>query len=133
MFDRDLAISIISQIRYSIALIQSRFVGVLTSEDFLETDSGLIRLDAICMQLIVIGENVKALDRVTDKQFLPRYPEMPWKRITGMRDMLSHNYFTVDAEVVFQTCSEDILELDTILGRMLNDLDVNPPDASTSF
>ena len=51
------------------------------------------KLDAICMQLIAIGESVKNLDKVTAGVLLANYPEFEWKRVMGLRDILSHHYF----------------------------------------
>jgi uncharacterized protein with HEPN domain len=65
----------------------------------------LEKLDAICMQLIAIGEGVKNLDKVTDGSLLVGYPQIDWKRVMGMRDTLSHHYFDVDAEAVYAVCA----------------------------
>ena len=74
----------------------------------MSSDDGLDRLDAICMQLIALGESVKNLDKVTEGQLLPRYPAIEWKRIMGMRDVISHHYFDIDAEMVFGACQKHI-------------------------
>jgi uncharacterized protein with HEPN domain len=82
----------------------------------------LEKLDAICMQRIALGEGVKNLDKVTEGTLLPRYPEIEWKRIMGMRDILSHHYFDVDAEVVFSVCEDHIPSVLHTIRRMLTDL-----------
>lgn len=74
------------------------------------------------MQLITIGESVKQLDKVTHGRFLPRYPEIEGRRVMGMRDVLSHHYFDVDAEVVYATCQSDIEPLATSVQRILENL-----------
>ena len=74
------------------------------------------------MQLIALGESVKNLDYATSGSLLKRYPEIEWKRIMGMRDILSHHYFDVDAEAVYEVCSVHIGRLELVLKRMLDDL-----------
>lgn len=60
------------------------------------------------MMLIAIGENLKNLDKITGGIVLPQYPEMDWKGAKGMRDIISHHYFDLDAEVVFSICKDRI-------------------------
>ena len=66
------------------------------------------------MRLIAIGEGFKQVDKLTNHQLLAEYPDIEWKNIKGIRDVLSHHYFNMDAEVIYRVC-EDHLEalLDT--------------------
>ena len=66
------------------------------------------KLDAACMVLIAISESIKNLDKITDGQLLPTYPAIPWKRVMGMRDVIAHHYFDVDAEVVYGVIAKEI-------------------------
>jgi uncharacterized protein with HEPN domain len=76
------------------------------------------------MQLIAIGESVKNLDKVTAGELLVRYPQIEWKRVMGMRDVISHHYFDLDAEVVYAVCDMHIDELAQAIQRILTDLGV---------
>ncbi len=87
------------------------------------SDEGMEKLDAICMQLIAIGESAKHLDKLSQGELLPKYPAVEWKRIMGMRDVLSHHYFDIDAEVVFEVCRIHIPALGREVERILDDLD----------
>ena len=107
-FDVELAYEILRQIRWSTQTIKQRFQHISSSDDFVTTDEGLTILDAIRMQLITIGESVKNLDKVTDSGLLPQYPQIEWKRLMGMRDIISHHYFDLDAEVVFNVCDRHL-------------------------
>ena len=60
------------------------------------------------MMLIAIGENLKNLDKITGGMLLPEYPEVDWKGAKGMRDIISHHYFDLNAEVVFSICKDRI-------------------------
>jgi len=95
-------------------LIRSRFEEVSSSDDFLADEAGLKNLDSISMRLIAIGEGFKQVDKLTNHQLLAEYPDIEWKNIKGIRDVLSHHYFNMDAEVIYRVC-EDHLEalLDT--------------------
>lgn len=73
------------------------------------------RQGTICMQLIAIGEALKNLDKVTDSKLLSNHPQINWKGAKAMRDIISHHYFEIDAEVIFEVCKNKIKPLrDTI-------------------
>ena len=56
--------------------------------DFLDTENGVILLDSVCMKLIAVGESVKNLDKIMDKELLVNYPAVNWKDVMGMRDII---------------------------------------------
>jgi len=66
------------------------------------------KLDAACMVLIALGESVKTLDKLTDKELLPTYPSVEWKKVMGARDIMVHHYFEVDADDVFNIITNDL-------------------------
>lgn len=70
--------------------------------------SGMEKLDAACMLLIVIGESIKSLDKNTNKELLSTYPSIKWKEIMGVRDIIAHHYFDVDADVIFEIIDKDL-------------------------
>ena len=83
MYDIELVREILHQIRWSAQTIAKRFASIASPDDFVTSEEGLEKLDAICMQLITIGENVKNLDKVTVGGLLLRYPQIEWKRGHG--------------------------------------------------
>jgi uncharacterized protein with HEPN domain len=122
MSDVALAREILSQIYGATQTILRRFQRIRSPLDFTGSDEGMEKLDAICMQLVAIGESVKNLDKVTAGTLLPDYPEIEWKRVMGLRDILSHHYFDIDAEIVYEVCAKHIPELAESVRRMLDDL-----------
>ncbi len=64
MFDKELVIEILSQILNSSNTISVRFDPIKNVEDFTNSPEGMEKLDAICMQLIAIGESLKKLTRL---------------------------------------------------------------------
>jgi uncharacterized protein with HEPN domain len=122
MSDEALVREILRQILQATQTISRRFSRITSPADFTSSEEGMEKLDAICMQLIAIGESVKHLDRVTDGALLSRYPEVEWRRIMGMRDVLSHHYFDLDAETVYEVCASHIAGLGETIQRILADL-----------
>ena len=122
MYDKELVIGILKNIIWSIDQISKRVHGIRSSEDFIKDDLGLEKLDSICMQLINIGEALKQIDKLTDSKLLADYPEIDWKKAKGMRDIITHHYFDIDAEAVFTVCSEHIPTMKEVIIRIANDL-----------
>lgn len=81
-----------------------------------------MKMDRICMKLTAIGESIKNLDKITNKELLVQYPEIPWKHVMGIRDIIVHHYFDVDADEIYRICKEDIIPLHQMIKRIMNDL-----------
>lgn len=122
MFDAELLTEILTQIDHAIEVVSVRFSVIDSSDDFLETPEGLEKLDSICMKLIAIGESVKNIDKHTDHKLLPQYPEIDWKGVKGVRDIISHHYFDLDAEEIFEICNTYIPPLHKTIKTMITDL-----------
>ena len=122
MYDKDLVIDIIKNIIWSLDQIQKRFKGITTSDDFIRDDSGLEKLDSICMQFINVGEALKQIDTLTQQTLLKNYGEIDWKSAKGMRDIITHHYFDIDAETVFTVCTDYIPTMEKILEKMLTEV-----------
>jgi uncharacterized protein with HEPN domain len=122
MFDNEIAFDSLQKIKAMLDLIVERTSVVSTPDDFLCSSDGMLRLDAICMNLIALGESVKGLDKQTDGLLLKNYPEVYWKGVMGMRDKISHHYFEIDTDVVFRTLKEDIPTMLPVVERMISDL-----------
>jgi uncharacterized protein with HEPN domain len=122
MYDRELALEIASQIHKGSQTILKRFEAVESPGDFTNSEAGMEKLDSICMQLIAIGEGLKNLDKVTGRSLLPRYPEVDWKKAKGLRDIISHHYFDVNAEAIFEVCKTHIPLLGSTIHKLMDDI-----------
>ena len=122
MYDADLVIEIITQLIGATDTILKRFEPVQSSKDFTESDAGMEKLDAICMQLIAVGEGLKNLDKVTGRHLLPQYGQVDWKKAKALRDIISHHYFDVNAESIFIVCQKHIKPLRDTLTQIVADL-----------
>ena len=111
MPNKELVKEILTQIDTAIETIKFRFEPVDSIDYFLDTPSGQEKLDSLCMLFIAIGESLKNIDKLTEKQLLVQYNDIDWKAIKGMRDVLSHHYFDMNAEAIYNVCSDDIDDL----------------------
>jgi len=122
MYDRELVLEILSQIHQSTQTILKRCESVTSVEDFTNSERGMEKLDAVCMQLIAVGESIKNLDKVTGRTLLSKYPQVEWKKAMGLRDIISHHYFDVNAEAVFTVCKRHIPVLSEVIGKIQKDM-----------
>ena len=123
MYDKELVVSILKNILWSLEQIAKRFQTIQSSVDFVKDDSGIEKLDSICMQLINTGEALKEIDKLTEGSLLSNYPDIDWKKAKGMRDIITHHYFDIDAETVFVVCKERIPEMEKVIQKIVNDLE----------
>ncbi len=119
MFDKDIVLHSLHQIEIALETILERASVVNTPDDFLQSPGGMLRLDAICMNLITLGESVKGLDKLTHGELLPLYPDIYWSGVMRMRDKIAHHYFEMDTDVVFQTLQEDIPAMIPVIKQMI--------------
>jgi uncharacterized protein with HEPN domain len=102
---------LLEHILESILLIEKYTAG-LEEKGFLED---LLIQDSVYRRLEIIGEAVKNLPGDYRKQ----HSEVPWKRIAGLRDVLIHQYFSVDAELTWSLLQEDLPALKRQIQRLL--------------
>ena len=122
MYDETLLLEKLEQIDEALAKINRRFANINSPDDFLDSDQGLDMLDGIAMMLIAIGENFKKIDKETEGKLLVCYPDIHWHGVKGVRDILSHQYFNIDAEEVFYICDRDLHPLRNAVREMIEEL-----------
>ena len=74
--------------------------------------------DAVLRGLEIIGEAVKNLD----EDFRNKYPEIPWKKVAGLRDVLIHEYFGVSLKRVWRVIKFDLVGLKLQISRIWEQL-----------
>lgn len=98
MSNKELHIQCLNNIRKALLMIEERANVISCMDDFLQTPDGMLRLDAICMNLIALGESVKNFDKI------------------------AHHYFDIDAGIVYTTIKEDIPPLLPTIETMIKDI-----------
>ena len=74
----------------------------MSFDDFLE-DPKTIR--AVAYEFTTIGEAA----RVIPAEIQERFPDVPWGKMQGIRNVLVHEYFRLDEEILWKAALEDIL------------------------
>lgn len=92
----------ITDILNSIAQIESYLAEINTDKQSLI--GNIEKQDAVIRRLEIIGEAVKRLE----DSFKNQYPNIPWKQIAGMRDILIHDYNEIDMDLVWDTLQMDL-------------------------
>ncbi|REL37991.1 DUF86 domain-containing protein [Rhodohalobacter sp. SW132] len=83
-----------------------RFLDGVSEDEFYEN---VEKQDAVLRRLEIIGEAVKHLP----EEIRETHPDIPWRQIAGMRDVIIHEYFGITLEMVWVVATEDILDLKT--------------------
>lgn len=85
-----------------------------TKEEFLDD---VIAQRAVAMTIINIGE----LTTVLPENFRASYPQIPWRKIKGLRNIMAHKYEIIDFEDVWETATTSIPELEKYLREIIKD------------
>jgi uncharacterized protein with HEPN domain len=123
MYDPELLVERLQSLLEALERIPRRFANIASPADFVSSDEGIDRMDAICMILIAAGEEIKNIDRKTEGKLLNRYPDVKWRGAMGVRDILAHGYFDVNTEQLFDICRNDIPALIETIKTMVTDIE----------
>ena len=77
----------------------------LTRESFAQDT---MRIDAVVRNLEIIGEAAKMIP----ESIRVEYPNIEWRKIAGLRDILAHHYFEVDLDIVWDVVQNKLPELE---------------------
>jgi len=122
MYDKLMLLEVLTQTLEAARKVIKRFEPVTSVEYFTNSPEGREKLDAICMVIIAIGESLKNIDKITEKKLLSQYPEIDWKGAKGMRDIISHHYFDIDAEEIFWVCENKMKPLVETIEKIIAEL-----------
>ncbi len=92
------------------------FIEGMDFEDFIKDKKTIY---SVIRAIEIIGEATKNVPEHMKK----KYPEVPWKKMAGMRDSLVHEYFGVDLEILWGTAKEDVPQLKAPVSKVLEDIE----------
>ncbi len=114
MPERDVRLFLLDMLE-SIAKIE-RYIDSLDKAAFVAND---MALDAVTRNLEIIGEAARQIPETLRE----RYPLVPWRRVVGLRNVVIHQYFAVDPDIIWTIATQQLPELKTLLQTMLRDLE----------
>lgn len=91
-----------------------RFTSGMSFQDFVCDEK---TIDSVIRNLEVIGEAVKNLP----DDLRLKYPSIDWKRMAGLRDILIHEYFGIDLEIIWDVVQNKLLGVEKNISAMLNE------------
>lgn len=69
-----------------------------------ELKSNRMKQNAIVREIEIIGEAAKNISKILKN----KHPEIKWQEIIGTRDMITHHYFGLDLEIIWDIINKDI-------------------------
>ena len=122
---KDIVIDRLEQIRESIALINEWCSQYQSEDEFLCSPTGMAMLDASILRLQIIGESVRAIDEMTKGELFSHYPSIPWRNIIGLRNIISHDYASVNYTMIVKIIKNNLQDLDNTVSGIIIDLNNN--------
>ena len=111
-------------------IIEERFLDMLEAIQRIEKYAGRGRQAFVADELIqtYIVHNLQILGEAAAK--IPsdqqrEYPELPWPKMVGMRNVLVHNYFSIDLDIVWQVVESELPALKNSINRILEHTKTN--------
>ncbi|MGO8820451.1 MAG: DUF86 domain-containing protein [Desulfomonilaceae bacterium] len=108
----------IEDIEYCLDRIRTLTIG-LTFEEFTQN---LMKQEAILRNLEIIGEAVKNIPEVARR----KYPNIDWVRIAGLRDIIIHQYFGIDLEIIWDILKTKIPAFDVQVRQIIQEESEEP-------
>ncbi len=122
MHDEELLYYSLKRIASTIERIINNSKTIDNSQYYVLSPAGMERLESTCMLLLAIGESIKGIDKMTQKQLLPNYPEVDWKGAMGIRDIIAHHYFDIDESIVFDVVKNKLPGMLETIYKMIEEL-----------
>ena len=103
-------------------LVATMSASIQEPNDFGTSVAGMTVFRACSMSIQYITESFVKIRNLCGQEFFLKYNTIPWTKVFGMRNFLSHEYVEVDEEAIFGTIKEDLPALRIVAKDMLKDL-----------
>ena len=77
-----------------------------------------------CTQLVIIGEAVRQIPETVREQ----YPEIEWRKVAGVRDVIVHGYHRVELSIVWSIVTHQLGPLHDVVRRLVDDVERTSSD-----
>lgn len=111
MYRNEHVLHLLQKIKQTLERIIKNSSEIESYQYYYTSPAGMERLESTCMLLIAIGESIKGIDKLTNKDLLSNYPNIDWKGAMGIRDIIAHHYFDLDAEIVYNVVKDNLPEM----------------------
>jgi len=102
-----------------------RITGYIDGKNFSDFKKDYMLVDAVVRNFEIIGEASKNIPLSIQE----KYPEIPWKKMYGLRNLISHEYFGVDYEMLWEISTvslpQNIVDLKRIILEQKNKNNLN--------
>lgn len=122
MRDEELLYYSLKRVASTIERIIENSKVINDSEYYLLSSAGMERLESTCMLILAIGESIKGIDKMTNKQLLVNYPQVDWKGVMGIRDIIAHHYFDIDESIVFDVVKNKLPGMLETIQKIIDEL-----------
>ena len=120
---------IISEIGFAIETTKE-----VPDENFFGTTAeGMILFRSSCMCIQNISEGFRQVDSHTGGELLPQYKDVPWPQIKGIRNLLAHEYLSVEEPEILSILQQDLPNLLPVAQQMKRDIENGRFDKLSAF
>ena len=120
---------IISEISFAIETTKE-----VPDENFFGTTAeGMILFRSSCMCIQNISEGFRQVDSHTGGELLPQYKDVPWPQIKGIRNLLTHEYLSVEEPEILSILQQDLPNLLPVAQQMKRDIENGRFDKLSAF
>jgi uncharacterized protein with HEPN domain len=110
----------LEDLKQAMARIRQYTAG-FTYDEFIKDEK---TMDAVLRNLEVIGEAARNIP----EELRGRYPDVEWHRMIGLRNIISHEYFGVDMQIIWEVATRNVPEAEPLVADMLDRLAREPED-----
>ena len=79
-------------------------------------------INVIRERSVEFGETIKSIEDKTHGTLLGRYPQIPWLKVIGLRNIISHEYANIDYDIIWNVINKHLTPLKEVVEQLIEDL-----------